>query len=181
MDSAEAFLRENSFRDLTIDEVMDGTGLSRSSFYVYFRDRHDLAHQADGGDLPAGVRQRATPGSRARREPLAALRARDRGHRAVYDEHGRLLRAIADASTEDAGVELAYRTVIEGFVDATRRPDRARGRRGRSPSPIPQRTAAALVWMNERYLTERLGREPMDDAEQVAEALIGVWQSTIYG
>ena len=40
LDAAEAFLREHPFRDLTIDEVMDGTGLSRPSFYVYFRDRH---------------------------------------------------------------------------------------------------------------------------------------------
>ena len=43
LDAAEAFLRERPFRDLTIDEVMDGTGLSRPSFYVYFRDRHHLA------------------------------------------------------------------------------------------------------------------------------------------
>ena len=40
--AAEALLRERSFRELTVDEVMRRTDLSRPSFYVYFRDRHHL-------------------------------------------------------------------------------------------------------------------------------------------
>jgi len=40
--AAEAFLRERPFRELTVDEVMRRTDLSRPSFYVYFRDRHQL-------------------------------------------------------------------------------------------------------------------------------------------
>ncbi len=43
LDAAESFLRERPFRDLTVDEVMARTTLSRPSFYVYFRDRHHLA------------------------------------------------------------------------------------------------------------------------------------------
>src|SRR3954464_13949932 len=42
VDAAEALLRERPFRELTVDEVMRRTGLSRPSFYVYFRDRHEL-------------------------------------------------------------------------------------------------------------------------------------------
>src|SRR3954467_2285062 len=40
--AAEALLRERPFRELTVDEVMRRTDLSRPSFYVYFRDRHQL-------------------------------------------------------------------------------------------------------------------------------------------
>ena len=40
--AAEALLRERPFRELTVDEVMRRTDLSRPSFYVYFRDRHHL-------------------------------------------------------------------------------------------------------------------------------------------
>ena len=40
--AAESLLRERSFRELTVDEVMRRTDLSRPSFYVYFRDRHHL-------------------------------------------------------------------------------------------------------------------------------------------
>src|SRR5258707_1361682 len=42
MNAAEALLRERPFRDLTVDELMRRTELSRPSFYVYFRDRHHL-------------------------------------------------------------------------------------------------------------------------------------------
>src|SRR3954469_17159713 len=40
--AAEALLRERPFRELTVDEVMRRTELSRPSFYVNVRDRHDL-------------------------------------------------------------------------------------------------------------------------------------------
>src|SRR5215208_3905915 len=40
--AAEELLRERPFRELTVDEVMRRTELSRPSFYVYFRDRHHL-------------------------------------------------------------------------------------------------------------------------------------------
>ena len=40
--AAESLLRERPFRELTVDEVMRRTDLSRPSFYVYFRDRHHL-------------------------------------------------------------------------------------------------------------------------------------------
>ena len=42
LDAAESFLAERPFRDLSVDEVMARTTMSRPSFYVYFRDRHHL-------------------------------------------------------------------------------------------------------------------------------------------
>src|ERR1700752_3325254 len=42
VDAAESLLRERPFRELTVDEVMRRTDLSRPSLYVYFRDRHHL-------------------------------------------------------------------------------------------------------------------------------------------
>ena len=42
LEAAESFLAERPFRDLSVDEVMARTTLSRPSFYVYFRDRHHL-------------------------------------------------------------------------------------------------------------------------------------------
>src|SRR2546423_12535907 len=96
LESAERFLRLRPLRELTIDEVMAGTGLSRPAFYVYFRDRHDLVlrligeigaelfEMADiwlkGGDLPASVD----------------------GVVAVYAKHGRVLRALSGPAGEES-------------------------------------------------------------------------------
>src|SRR5919202_5540354 len=42
IEAAERLLKERPFREPTVDEVMRRTGLSRPSFYVYFKDRHTL-------------------------------------------------------------------------------------------------------------------------------------------
>jgi len=171
-------LRERPLRELTIDEVMSGTGLSRPAFYVYFRDRHDLILRligeigselfamADkwlkGGDLRAGVE----------------------GVVAVYAQHGPVLRAISDAAVDDPDVELAYHGLVQRFIDATADHIRIEQRNGRAEGMTARRTAAALVWMNERYLSMCLGgggnnSRPAKPRE-VADTLHQIWTRTLY-
>ena len=179
LEAAETFLRSRPFRDLTIDEVMDGTGLSRPSFYVYFRDRHHLALKLIE-EIGSEVFATAADWLEGDGDDVEVLRAAIRGTASVFEVHGPVLRAIADASTEDAEVEGAYRGLVEGFVDASAQRIERDVAAGRSSVADPRRTAAALVWMNERLLSELLGREPADDADAVAEALYGAWRATIY-
>ena len=178
--AAEEFLRDRPLRELTIDEVMDRTGLSRPSFYVYFRDRHDLVARLAreiSGELFA-MAERWLKGTG---DPLDDARAALDGVVVVYAQHGVVMRALADAASEDEEMEALYRSLIDGFIQATAKHIREEMRAGRAEADDPDRTAAALVWMNERYLTETLAREPVDDPAKVAEALLGIWTRTIYG
>ena len=179
LDAAEAFLRERPFRDLTIDEVMDGTGLSRPSFYVYFRDRHHLALRLIEN---IGSEVFATAGTwlEGEGDDPAELRRALRGTAGVFEIHGKVLRAIGDASTEDAQVEQAYRGLVEGFVEASARRIERDVAGGRSAVVDSARVAAGLVWMTERLLSEKLGREPADDPDAIADALVAIWQAAIY-
>ena len=179
LSAAEAFLRERPFRDLTIDEVMDRTGLSRPSFYVYFRDRHHLALKLIE---VIGSEVFATTGRwlEGDGDDFDEMRRALRGTAGVFETHGRVLRAIADASTENAEVEQAYRGLVEGFVEATTRRIEREVAAGRSAVADPGRTAAALVWMNERFFSEKLGRDPADDPDAVANALLAIWRAAIY-
>ena len=111
----------------------------------------------------------------------ADLRRAVRGTAGVFEAHGPMLRAIADASTEDAEVEQAYRGLVEGFVEVAALRIERDVAAGRSSVADPRRTAAALVWMNERTFSEKLGREPADDPDALADALFGVWRAAIYG
>jgi TetR/AcrR family transcriptional regulator, ethionamide resistance regulator len=175
--AAERFLRERPLRELTIDEVMAATGLSRPAFYVYFRDRHDLVlrliseigselfEMADkwlkGGDLRAGVE----------------------GVVAVYAKHGPVLRAISDAAVDDPDVEAAYHGLVQRFIDATADHIRAEQRGGRAEGMTARRTAAALVWMNERYLSMCLGGGNSTrqlKPREVADTLHQIWTRTLY-
>jgi AcrR family transcriptional regulator len=176
LESAELFLRERPLRELTIDEVMTGTGLSRPAFYVYFRDRHDLVlrligvigaelfEMADkwlkGGDLRAGVE----------------------GVVAVYAKHGPVLRAISDAAVDDPDVERAYHGLVQRFIDATADHIRLEQRTGRAEGMTAVRTAAALVWMNERYLSMCLGggNNRQLKPREVADTLHQIWTRTLY-
>jgi AcrR family transcriptional regulator len=174
LESAEGFLRERPLRELTIDEVMAGTGLSRPAFYVYFRDRHDLVLrligeigselfvQADrwlkGGDLRAGVE----------------------GVVAVYAKHGPVLRAISDAAVDDPDVEHAYHSLVQRFIDATADHIRSEQRNGRATGMTARRTAAALVWMNERYLSMCLGGPKPVRAREVSDTLHQIWARALY-
>ena len=118
--AAEAFLREQPFRALTVDEVMRRTDLSRPSFYVYFRDRHHLVLRVVehlGSELYAMSERwlRGTgEGPQLAREALEGIVD-------VYAEHGPVMRALADAAADDPGVEQAYTGIVESFVRATAR------------------------------------------------------------
>jgi AcrR family transcriptional regulator len=174
LESAELFLRRRPLRELTIDEVMAGTGLSRPAFYVYFRDRHDLVlrliaeigselfEMADkwlkGGDLRGGVE----------------------GVVAVYAKHGPVLRAISDAAVDDPDVEQAYHGLVQRFIDATADHIRSEQRGGRAAGMTAKRTAAALVWMNERYLSMCLGGNKPVRPREVADTLHQIWTRTLY-
>src|SRR3954465_12113975 len=98
--AAEELLRERPFRELTVDEVMRRTDLSRPSFYVYFRDRHHLVLRVVehiGGELFT-VSDRWDPGEGDGR---ALVHAATEGIVAVSAEHGPVLRALADAAADD--------------------------------------------------------------------------------
>jgi TetR/AcrR family transcriptional regulator, ethionamide resistance regulator len=163
--AAQTLLRERPFRELTVDEVMRRTELSRPSFYVYFRDRHDLVlrvFEHVGSDLLELAERRP--------EPSLVLH----GLIDAFVEYGPLLRALADAAADDPGVEDAYDALVQSFVDAT-----AQHIERRRSELDAGETAKALVWMTERYLNLSLGREPATPRETVASTLSTIWSRVL--
>src|SRR4051812_46179115 len=116
--AAESFLHERSFRELTVDEVMRRTDLSRPSFYVYFRDRHHLMLRVVEhiGDELRTMSQRWYTG--AGDGPAQAREAME-GIVEVFGEHGPVLRGLADAAADDPEIERVYGALVQSFVDAT--------------------------------------------------------------
>jgi TetR/AcrR family transcriptional regulator, ethionamide resistance regulator len=180
LDAAEQFLRQRPLRELTIDEVMAETSLSRPAFYVYFRDRHDLVLrliQELGAELFAMAdRWLKSKDGDSRQDLRSALE----GVVAAYASHGPVLRALSDAAVDDPTVEAAYRGLTERFIDATADHIRAETRAGVVKGLNAKRTAAALVWMNERYLSTCLGGERQVRPREVVDTLYGVWVRTLY-
>jgi AcrR family transcriptional regulator len=178
--AAESLLRERPFRELTVDEVMRRTGLSRPSFYVYFRDRHHLVLRVVehlGSELFT-MSERWLRGTGD--GPEIAREALD-GIVAVFVEHGPVMRALADAAADDRDVEQAYTDLVQTFIDATARHIDEEIAAGRILPLDGHETAKALVWMMERYLNLSLGREPLTPHESVADTLATIWTRVLYG
>src|SRR5215212_11040527 len=179
LDAAERFLRERPLRELTIDEVMGETGLSRPAFYVYFKDRHALVLRLVQ-EIGAELWEMADRWLKGQGDVREDMRAAVDGIVAVYAQHGFVMKAISDGSSDDPGVEKVYRALITRFIEAAADHIKLEKRRGRINGLNGKRTAAALVWMNERYLTECLGRIPQVRARDVGDTLMEIWWRTLY-
>jgi AcrR family transcriptional regulator len=189
--AARSFLEERPFREMTVEGVMARTGLSRPAFYAYFRDRYDLVTRLlEGiGGLLFALDRRWLAGSAdgGREEARVALRdALGKGSE-TFVRYGPVLRAIADAASQDSRVEEVYRFgLIERLIGAVA--DRISRDIKASVSPgdlDPEETARALVLMTERYLLDAFGRPESrpsrDETAAVVGALEKVWVRTLYG
>ena len=180
VDAAVSLLREGSFADLTVANVMARTGLGRSSFYVYFADVPALLRRLAARSRASSSRS-ATCGSPvpATRTPPAARRP---GIVDVYVRHGPVLKALADAAATQPEVEEIFRWgVVQHFIDAVAARCEEQYAAGRFPHLLPRPVAHALVLMTERYLADTLGRSPADDPATVAAALNVIWSKVLYG
>jgi AcrR family transcriptional regulator len=178
--AAEQLLQERPFRELTVDEVMRRTGLSRPSFYVYFKDRHELVlrlvqHLAAEILVVANRWYEATqPGPEMLRQALE-------GTVSVYGDHSAVLRALADAAVDDPDVESAYGQLVQGFVDVTARHIAGEMEAGRVLTVDPDEAGKALIWMIERYLYHAFGPTNPVPPTRVIDTVHTIMVRTLYG
>ncbi|WP_292974754.1 TetR/AcrR family transcriptional regulator [Mycobacterium sp.] len=180
LSAADDLLREQPFRELTVDAVMTRTGLKRPAFYVHFRDRHDLMLRIFEriADEVSAMMDRWLQGDDFERDGRASIL----GMAEVYARHGHVLRALGDAAAGDKAVEAAYNKVVEQFIDATRKRILAEQASGLVRADLDaEETARALVSLDERYLLRSIVAQPSTDPQRVADVLVNIWSSTLYG
>lgn len=179
LDAAQAFLRERSFRELSVDALMSRTGHTRTVFYRHFDDIPSLvlALMEEVGSELVEVAQ-----SWAQTERVAPDVARERLAAFVdfYVRHGPLVRAVAEAAHHDDAVERAYNGMVEGFMALTATAIQARVDSGElAPLDAPE-IARALVRMLNGYLHDALGGEQPTDPERVLETVWTIWTRTLF-
>src|SRR5262252_3049887 len=110
LDATEQLLRKIPFSELNVTIVMAQTRLSRSSFYEYFKDLHEVLVMLTGrvveemAELTREVDRRA-PSAENRIGYLAALREKYLISCRLHRKHRHLYRALVDAANSDATVE----------------------------------------------------------------------------
>jgi TetR/AcrR family transcriptional regulator, ethionamide resistance regulator len=175
LEATEALLAEREFRDLTVEDVMASTGLTRTSFYRYFTDLEAVL-----------LRCLAELGDDLRRHADSWLQDPATGLEAGIDlvtlfrDHGRLLLAFEQAAGEGTEIDQAWREVIQAFTDRYTRFITDLCDHGLSTIEQPEQTARALVSMTARYLIDTYGRGPAVPVDVAAATLAGIWQRTLF-
>jgi AcrR family transcriptional regulator len=175
--AAEQLLRELPSHAVTVAEIMARTSLSRKSFYVYFRDRHDLITRLVRPlraelDTVMDRWSRSSP-SEGGRALLAIAR--------IYMREGPLLRALAEASRLDPDARRAWREFTDPPIAMVAERIREGIARGRIAQLDAEATAHALVGMNLYAFFDQLVDNPDADPEPLVDALHEIWMRTLYG
>jgi AcrR family transcriptional regulator len=178
--ATEALLSEGaSYADLNIERIATRAGISRTAFYFYFRDKRELLMRLTE-DVNELLYQQADIWFSGGGAPEPEIRQALTNIAALYREHGVLLRAIVEVSTYDEEVAQFWRGMLGRFVDASRRRIEAEQEVGLSVARGPQATAFALCWMTERTMYQHLVQGGPMTADEMVEALVGIWLRSVY-
>jgi TetR/AcrR family transcriptional regulator, ethionamide resistance regulator len=173
--AADALLREHPYRELSVEVVMTRTGLSRTAFYRHFDDIPDIVLRLledVGGELYAIARRWSE--SAGHDYPNAA----HEGLAGIVDffvRHGRLVRAVADAAATDEQIERGYTAFMNAFTEMIAATLERLVASDRLELPDTRAMAAALNLMNEAFLLDQFGREPIGDRDVALATLETIW------
>jgi hypothetical protein len=114
-------------------------------------------------------------------DPAAGAENGIRASAEIFARHGVVLAAIHEASFRYEAVQREWRDgVLEEWIRAIAAQLRAQRERGATSVADPEEIARALLLMNTAVLVERLGKQPPDPPEDVAEILAEIWIGALY-
>ena len=177
--ATEELVRERTYAELSVDEVMRKAGLGRTIFYRHFDDLGDLLRRAGRAAIDELYNAQQRLGqARPDQDPDAVRRALQAAVD-VYQRHGPLLRGIAEAAASDPDIARGYAAMRQRFDDFAEQSLRGLADLARTPAADVGETARALNRMNESYLLEAFGRQPRISPEIAVRTLTEIWEAFI--
>ena len=180
LDAAFEFLWSRPFRDMTVNNLMSTTSISRSAFYRYFDDVHGLMGALLSrleSEILAGV----SPWLSEEGDPVALLYESLEAEVHICYRHGPFLKAISDAAGTSAELEDEWNCFLDRFDDAVSERVAVDQELGLIEVFDPRLVAMALNRVNASLYIRTFGQRPRGQAEPVLDAIARVWISTLYG
>lgn len=183
LQTAERLLAERSLSEISVDDLAQGAGISRSAFYFYFPSKDAVV---------LTLVDRVIEQAGAARDRVLQLHADDPGvawrdgiesFYEVFGAHRPVIRAVSDLGASNEEARALWSQVMEGWVAQLSELIEAERERGAAPRSVPARDlATALVQMNERVLHAIFIEEtPAVREREVIDTLTHVWRNAIYG
>lgn len=171
--------QDRPYSAITVEHIASAAGISRSTFYFYYRDKAELLV-----DSARGVVERMFSQSdeylHGSGDPRTALREALARNVATFAEHTALLRVTMEVSTFDEQVGEFWRGSVDAFVEAVAARMRADQASGAISADLDaDRFADALVVTTLSYLFRTVGTNG-DSADAVAEVLAEIWNRVLY-
>jgi AcrR family transcriptional regulator len=180
LNAALDFLWTHPFREMTVSSLMTPTGVSRSAFYQYFKDLHDVMET-----LLVIAQEEifavCDPWINGVGDPVALMQETLAGLVRLCYYRGPIFRAVADAATTNKHYEEVWNQFLDRFDDAACSRIEADQEQGLILSFDARPVAIALNRLDAYTLIKAFGQHPGSEPEGVREVLARVWISTLYG
>ena len=165
------------FKNLTVDELARGAGLSRTAFYFYFAGKEEALMSA-AAEAAEELYAKADSWWHGEGPPEQLVRAALEGILQVYVEHAALLRTAVEVAGYNPEFDKFYKSLLDRFVRATADHLRREEAAGRLRPLDCDVVAEALVWQAERcnYVLIKQGRSP----QELVASLTKVWVHALY-
>ena len=181
LNAAESLLADGmSFTELSVERLAVAAGISRATFYVYFKDKSQLLKELteEVFDEIAAAMQHLW--QRAEAADAEDMRRATCGVIAIYRNHQGILTAVVEVASYVPEIDTAYRDLIERIATYSRdflANGQAAGRI--RPLDIAQ-TSRIIAWMVERSCQQMLRGTPPDADGHLADALTQFLWGAIY-
>jgi AcrR family transcriptional regulator len=177
--AAGELVRERSFQELSVADVMELAGLERTIFYRHFDDLADLLRQASREAIDAlyETELHLSPGRDG--AGSEAIRPAMRAAAKVYRRHGPLLRALAEAAPGHEEIASGHAALRRRFDDLVAGSIREIAPKAEEELGDVEETARALNTLNEAYLLEAFGHKPRVSIETAVRTLTEIWAAVI--
>jgi TetR/AcrR family transcriptional regulator, ethionamide resistance regulator len=184
LDTAARLLADRSLRQIGIDELTAGAGVSRSTFYFHFESRDAVLYALSEQVLREIYASGAVWFRRSDEEPDVAIRRALTATVALWRTHGGVLRASVRGRETDPRLAELWVEVARRFMRSTAVQIESERRAGLAVPgpPSAQVLARVLVLMNETTCYHQTLAMPSEkwDAD-IVDTLSTVWMRAIYG
>ena len=178
--AATELVRTRAYAELSVDEVMRHAGLGRTIFYRHFDDLADLLVRVSREAVDELLEAQSRLARVHPDQDPDAIRRVLRAGVDVYQRHGPLLRAVAEAAAGDEQMAAGYAQVRLRFDELAADSLRRFADLARTPPADVGQTARALNLMNETYLLDAFGREPRVTPETAVQTLTEIWDAVVH-
>jgi TetR/AcrR family transcriptional regulator, ethionamide resistance regulator len=182
--ATEELLNSRPLHEISVDTILEHSGISRAAFYYYFSSKHDVVAYLAASALNEIYHQLdAWTGANSALSSDMLRGSLERGV-ALWVQHGPIFAAVIENMHAVPELREVWITQLDRFTEVIACEIERQRRSGAAPAGAPaEAVAGALVWGSERLLY--LGFRGLEDAiptvETAGASLIEVWFTVIYG